>query len=261
MYGAIIGDLAGSIYEYNQVKKVTPITIKELIPNNAFYSDDTILTIAILDCILNNGNYEEYLKKYITEYKNYHPKFKPYFKTTFSPGTTNWGISNNSIGISAGNGAMMRISPVGYLFDKEIDIIENVKLATIPSHNSQEAIDCATLVALIIFYARKGLTKEEIISKLNIKYEYKPFTKFNTTCSKTIENCLYALFTTNSYKDAIRKVISYGGDTDTNACITGSMAEALYGLDNNLINEANKYIHKSFVKKLELGYSKINKSI
>ena len=61
MWGAIIGDLAGSIYEYNQVKKITKINIEELIPTNSFYSDDTILTIAILDCILNNGSYSEYL--------------------------------------------------------------------------------------------------------------------------------------------------------------------------------------------------------
>ena len=83
MYGAIIGDLAGSIYEYDQVKKVAPVEVENLIPNSAFYSDDTILTIAILDCILNGGNYEEYLKVYIKEYKDYKPDFKPYFKTTF----------------------------------------------------------------------------------------------------------------------------------------------------------------------------------
>ena len=115
----------------------------------------------------------------------------------------------------------------------------------------------ATIIALIIFYARKDLTKEEIIEKLNIKYSYKPFEKFNLTCHETIDNCLYALFTSNSFEEAIRKVISYGGDTDTNACITGSMAEALYGIDESLIEQASKKIPSQFVKKLKIGYSKI----
>lgn len=257
MWGAIIGDLAGSIYEYNQVKKITKINIEELIPTNSFYSDDTILTIAILDCVLNNGSYSEYLKKYIKEYSNYKPDFTPYFKSPFSPGTMKWANTNNVLGTSIGNGAMMRISPVGYLFNKKEEVIINAYQATIPSHNKEESINAATLVSLIIFYARKGLTKEEIIEKLKIKLSYKPFEKFNTSCHETIDNCLYALFTSNSFEESIRKVISYGGDTDTNACITGSMAEALYGIDNYLIEKASNKIPSNFVKKLELGYKKI----
>lgn len=255
MWGSIIGDLAGSTYEYNQLKQITPINVKELLPSNSFYSDDTILTIAILDCILNNGNYDEYLKRYIKEYKDYKPNFIPYFKSPFSPGMIKW-ASSNILGTSTGNGAMMRISPVGYLFNTKEDIILNVKLATTLSHNTKEAIDCATIVALIIFYARKGLSKEEIIQRLNIKYTYKPFKKFNMTCGETIDNCLYALFTSNTYEEALIKVISYGGDTDTNACITGSMAEALYGIDESLINKVKEKIPSNFVKKLELAYKK-----
>lgn len=153
----------------------------------------------------------------------------------------------------------MRISSVGYLFDNEEDIINNVLMTTIPSHNSQEAIECSTIIALIIYYARKGLTKEQIIERANINLKYKPFDKFNVTCSDTIDNCLYALFNSNSFEDSIKAVISYGGDTDTNACIVGSMAEAMYGIDKNLIAEVNKKIPKQFVKTLELGYKKIKK--
>ena len=69
MYGAIIGDLAGSIYEYEQVKKVKPVKIDKIIEDNAFYSDDTILTVAVLDAILNKGNYTDYLQKYIKKRK------------------------------------------------------------------------------------------------------------------------------------------------------------------------------------------------
>ena len=80
MYGAIIGDLAGSIYEYDQTKQIKNITIDKIISDNSFYSDDTILTIAILDAIQNNKDYNKYLRDYIKRYKDYKPKFSPYFK-------------------------------------------------------------------------------------------------------------------------------------------------------------------------------------
>ena len=84
MYGAIVGDLAGSIYEFDQLKKVHRVQMNNLIEDNAFYSDDTILTIATLDAILNNKDYDYYLRKYIQEYSEYKPDFNPYFKSSFS---------------------------------------------------------------------------------------------------------------------------------------------------------------------------------
>ena len=256
MWGAIIGDLAGSIYEYEQSKKVSEIKVKNLIEDNSFFSDDTILTVAIVDAILNDKNYEYYLKKYAKEYMNKIPKNIPYFKGMFSPGFTKW-VNGNTNGVSTGNGAMMRISGVGYLFNNEKDIKLNAYNATIPSHNSKEAIDNATIIALIIYYARKGYNKEQIISKLNLKIEYISFEKFNITCSKTIDNILYALFSSNSFEESIKKVISFGGDTDTNACITGSMAEALFGIDKNLIDIAKRKLPTNFVKTIDTAYSKI----
>lgn len=247
MYGAIIGDLAGSIYEYNQTKKIESIDIPSIIQINSFYSDDTILTIAIIDAILNDKNYDKYLKKYIKAYENYKPEFTPYFKTPFSPSLIKWS-KNNQIGISCGNGAMMRISPIGYLFNTEKEIIENSFLATIPSHNSEDAIEYSKEIALIIFYLRNGLSKEEVYKKLDIKLNYKPFKKFNYTCKDTIDNCLYALFYSSNFEDAIKKIIKMGGDTDTNACIVGSMAEALYGVPEYLKMAAEEKIPNEFVK-------------
>lgn len=251
MYGAIIGDLAGSIYEYSQLKSISNINVDKIITDASFYSDDTILTIAILDAILNKGNYEEYLKKYIKKYANYKPDFTPYFKTSFSKGLIDW--SNSSIvGTSTGNGAMMRISPVGYLFNTEESVIKNAQLATIPSHNSKEAVAAATIVALMIFYFRNGLSRDEVYQRLNIKIEYHPFKKFNTTCHETIGNCLYALYNSKSFEDAIRKTISMGGDTDTNACIVGSIAESMYPISPALISEAESKLPKEFVKILRM---------
>lgn len=249
MYGAIIGDLAGSIYEYDQVKDVKSIKMNKLIEDNAFFSDDTILTIAILDAIINKKDYNFALREYIKKYKDIKLDIKPYFDTIFSPNIIKWSESN-IIGNSCGNGAMMRISPVGYLFDNEEDVINNARLATVPSHNSKEAIECATTIALIIFYLRNGMSKEEVFNKLNLKVEYKQFKKFNYTCQDTIGNCLYAFYNSNNFEDAIKKTLLMGGDTDTNCCIVGSMAESLYGIDDSLIAKVNEKLPDDFVKLL-----------
>lgn len=140
-----------------------------------------------------------------------------------------------------------------------MDIVNDSLLATLPSHHSKEAIDASKTIALIIYYGGLGMSKEEIINKLDISLDYHPFNKFNTTCSETLPNCLYALFSPNSFEEAIRKIISYGGDTDTNACIVGSMAEALYGLDESLILLAKKKIPNEFIDILENGYSRVKK--
>lgn len=253
MWGAVIGDLAGSIYEFDQVKNAKPVEVKELMPENSFFSDDTILTVAVLDAINNDRDYEKYLKAYATKFLEYKPDFLPYFKSPFSPGFTKW-VRGDGDGKSTGNGAMMRISPVGFMFDSEEEVIDNARLATIPSHNSEEAVKSAELVALTIFYARKGFSKQEILERLNIKLKYVPFEKFNSTCEATIDNCMYALFTSESFAESVGKVISYGGDTDTNACIVGSMAEAMYGIPAILVRKAKSKLPREFVKVLEKGY-------
>ncbi len=253
MYGAIIGDLVGSIYEYEQTKKIKGIKIDDLIKPNAFYSDDTILTIAIIDSIINKKDYGVVLKEYINKYENYHPNFTPYFKNAFSPNLIKWAKSKE-IGTSKGNGALMRISPVAYLFKTKKEILRETKLATIPSHNSKEALKYTKLLSLIIYYFKKGYTKEDTFNILNIKVKYIPFQKFNTTCKETFNNCIYALSISNSFEESIKNIILLGGDTDTNAAIVGSMAECLYGIDKELIKKANKYLPKEFILLLQKAY-------
>ena len=159
MWGAVIGDLAGSVYEFEQLKEIKSIKTNEIIPNNAFFSDDTILTMAIAEAVQTDMNYEEHLKKYGKLYRNYKPDIKPYFNGSFS-------------------------------FDNEIDVKKNARLATVPSHDSKEAIVYSTLIALIIFYAKNKVPKDEILKKLNIKLKCESFKKFNTTCSQTFDNCV-----------------------------------------------------------------------
>lgn len=261
MWGAIIGDLAGSIYEYNQIKKVKEIkNLKEVIPENAFYSDDTILTIATLEALLSNKDYTETYKKYGQKYKDYKPNFTPYFKTTFSPGFTKW-IENPTPRFSKGNGALMKISPVAYLSTSEEQLITNTIKATKATHNTEEAISSALIITKFIYLAKKGYTKNQIIEKLNLKPSITKFQKFNTTCNETLNNCLYMAINSNSFEDSIKKIISLGGDTDTNACITGSISESLYGINKELIEKAQTKIPQEFTNILNQGYQRIKKWI
>ena len=253
MLGAIYGDKAGSTYEFDQLKEIKSIKPKQLILPDSFYSDDTIETIAIIDAIVNNKDYEQTLREYILNNLDYKPDFNPYFKSPFSPGTIKWAKQigkNNSIG----NGAMMRISPVGYLFNSEKDVIENARLVTITSHNSKEAIESSTIIALIIYYFRNGYNKEEVFKKMNLLVKYEPFIKFNTTCKETLSNCLYAIYNSNSFENAITKTLLMGGDTDTNCCIVGSVAESLYGMNKKQIEDAILGLPSKYVKILKKVY-------
>ena len=170
MWGAIIGDLAGSTYEYEQYKKVSPIQVQDLITEDSFYTDDTILTVAIYDAIRNGGNYEESLRAYGKRHLDYVPKTKceKHFSSVFGGRFIKW-LNGECANDSIGNGAMMRISGVGNLFNTEEEVVKNAMLATKPSHNSIEAIDCARTVALVIFYSRMGYSKKEIREKLDLR--------------------------------------------------------------------------------------------
>lgn len=260
MLGAIIGDLAGSIYEFEQIKNCHPIKVGNIIEEKSFFSDDTILTVSIADAILNNVDYETKLKEYALAYDKEIPHGIPYFKTMFSPSFTKW-AKGNFQGESAGNGAMMRVSPVGYLFNTEEEVIENALLATIPSHNSEEAIKSAKIISLIIFYARNGLSKQEIITKLDLKFKQPNLSEFNYTCSTTIDLCLYSLFNSNSFEESIKLAISFGGDTDTNACIVGSMAEAMFGIDEALKENAISKLPHKFKRIIKDFYASVNNNV
>ena len=259
MWGAIIGDLAGSIYEYNQIKKVKEIkNLKEVIPENAFYSDDTILTIATLEALLLNKDYTETYKKYGQKYKDYKPNFTPYFKTAFSPGFTKW-IENPTPRFSKGNGALMKISPVGYLSSTKKQLISNTIKATKATHNTDEAISSALIITKFIYLAQKGYTKKQIIEELNLKPVLTKFEKFNTTCNETLNNCLYMTINSDNFEESIQNIISLGGDTDTNACITGTLSESLYGINQDLIEKAKTTIPQEFTELINKGYQRIKK--
>lgn len=233
MLGCLIGDLAGSVFEYAQTKRVSSVECDRFIPEGAFFSDDTILTVAVCDAILNSASYESKIKEYIKIFEEYHPDAKEYFDTAFSPALVNW-ARGGSMGHSRGNGAMMRVSPVGYLFDTEEEVALNAELATIPSHDSEEAKDCAKIVALMILYFRQGKSKDEVFDLLHLPLEPVKLTSFNSLCYDTLPVVLHAIYHGRNFEDCIMLARSFGGDTDTNCAITGSIAEAIYGVPQSL---------------------------
>ena len=275
MYGAIIGDIVGSIYEYDEFnnsekgiinleKRLEILTKKDLIEENCFFSDDTILTIAILDSILNGFSYSDKLKEYGLKYGTEKLNKLNYFEYMFSSGFTQW-CKGEKEGNSRGNGCMMRIAPIGFLYNSLEEVEKNSELATIPSHNSERAIRASKVVSSVIYLARTGSSKTEIIEflkdsyNINLEYNLEELQKtylFDATCN-VLEICLYILLSSNDYETAIRNAISIGGDTDTIACIVGGMAEALYGVPQYLIDLAKTKLPSIFNELLEIGYKRL----
>lgn len=260
MLGSIIGDIAGSYLELLEVidKKKKGIRdykdrIKILDNNTSLFNDecsvtdDSILTIAIMDAILNNKDYGTCLKEY--GLKEINLGLDRYGRSRFGPGFISW-LQGNSKGNSYGNGCAMRVSPVGYLFDTLEDVKRESYLATIPTHNNPDSIKCAEAVATSIFFLRHGMSKVELIEYITryyfkLDYDLEDLRHNYIFTSKAIDSVPQAIFCflkSYSFESAIRIALSIGGDTDTIACITGSIAEAYYGIPNEIIGDVNKYI-------------------
>ena len=262
MLGAIIGDIVGSIYEVLEVKCYKELginrnyeeRIKILDKNIGLFSeescctDDSILTCAIADAIINgNCQYEKYLKQYGKSEVNV--GVDKYGRSRFGSGFISW-LNEESTGESYGNGAAMRVGPVGYLFNTLDEVIENSKLATIPSHNHIDAIKGAEAIAVTIFLLRMGYTKDYVYKYVvenyyELNYDLKDLQMNNIFSSKsdiTVPQALFIFFQSCDFEDAIRKAISIGGDSDTIACIVGSISEAYYGIPDLLIEQSKKYL-------------------
>ena len=247
MLGAIIGDVVGSYYEVLEVKEIKNghrsyeerIKILDqntpLFTNNSSVTDDSILTFAIYKAIKENKPYEEMLKYYAKQEIDLGKDM--YGRSRFGKGFVEW-VNGNTQGTSYGNGASMRISPVGYLFDTLEEVKQESYKATIPSHNHEESILCAEAVSTSIFLLRNGISKEELkeyIEKNYFKLDYdledlRRNYKFSSKSINSVPQAIFAFLESNSFEETIRNAISIGGDTDTIACIAGSLAESYYGI-------------------------------
>lgn len=224
MLGAIIGDIVGSRFEFNN----TDSKDFELFTKECDFTDDTICTIAIADALISGKSYKDSVKYWCNKYPN--PK------GSYGGRFFQWVHSDNPKPYdSFGNGSAMRVSPVSWWFnDKETILLEAEKTAII-SHNHPEGIKGAQCIALAIFMLRQKTDKETFIEVMNNYYpnfhkNIYPKGVFDETCQGTVPVCLQILLNSNSFEDAIRSAIAWGGDSDTIGAIVGSMAEAKWGV-------------------------------
>lgn len=263
MLGAIVGDIVGSVYEWNNIKtKDFP-----LFRDDCFFTDDTVMTCAVAEAIMNGGQKDDFIdamKKYGRMYPNadYGARFNRWLMT-----------ENREPYNSFGNGSAMRVSPCAWRLDATTDELppEGKRLAQLSSevtHNHPEGIKGAMATADAIFMCRyffsgyasdNGQTnsdnpaeiKRRVKEHIEKEYGYdlsktldeiRPTYRFNETCQDTVPQAIVAFLESTDFEDAIRNAISLGGDSDTLAAITGSIAEAAYGIPEWIKDKAYSYL-------------------
>lgn len=239
MLGAIIGDMVGSLYEFNNIRSMD----FELFSENSMYTDDTIMTLAVAEIIQkgyqnDDNKIIETFKKWVLEYPDagYGGRF---YK---------WAISDSLLPYNSfGNGSAMRVSSCGWYGNSEQEVKDLATKVTMVTHNHPEGLKGAIVTALCIYYARIGKNKlfiKEFVSKYyDIEFNYEDLRKnykFDSSCQGSVPEAIYCFLISDSYEECIRTAISIGGDSDTIAAISGSIAEAYYKIPDNLIEEALK---------------------
>ena len=250
MIGSIIGDIVGSVYEF------TPNNIKtkqfEFFNPNGSYTDDSILTFATADWLLHGGEVAHYYSKYGEKY--------PWPMGGYGGGFKLWLVrsirqQDYRPYNSCGNGSAMRVGPVGWAFDSIEEILAKAKESAECTHNHPEGIKGAQATALAIMMARHGCDKNEIRSEIEKRFEYdlqftceqmRPTYTWGGTCQDSVPQAIVAFLDGENYEDSIRNAISIGGDSDTIGCITGSIAEAYFGVPADLRNSAMNYLPEEF---------------
>lgn len=245
MVGGIIGDIIGSIYEFDNIKSKK----FQLFSNRMEYTDDSILSVATADWLLSGGDSSVFYYQYAKQY--------PYPMGGYGSGFQQWvwrtANGDNSSYYSCGNGSAMRVCPVGWAFDTKEEVLAKAKESAECTHSHPEGIKGAQATALSILMARQGATKEQIRKEIEQKFGYvlnftcadiRPTYTWGATCQDTVPQAICAFLDSNSFEDAIRNAISLGGDSDTLACITGSIAEPFYGIPYDIYSKGMSYLPK-----------------
>jgi ADP-ribosylglycohydrolase len=247
MIGAIIGDIIGSVYEWNNIEiKDFPLFSPE-----CFFTDDTVMTLAIAEGLINGGGADDFIaamKKYGRLYPNsgYGGRFGSWLFSDDIDPYNSWG-----------NGSAMRVSPVAWAFDTLLEVEEYARISAAVTHNHPEGIKGAQATAACIFLARKGNSKNEIREYVERNYNYdlnrtldeiRKNYRFNESCQETVPQAITAFLESVDFEDAIRNAVSLGGDSDTLAAITGSIAEAAYDIPEEIKGKALSILDERLFK-------------
>lgn len=264
MYGAVYGDLIGSLYVYREYLEHNPELMKKaanenkLLRRGCFYGAETMLVVAIKESSIKGINYSTNLRTYILDNAK-DLKRDDYFRKYFSNNMIKCAKGNMS-GRSSGNGAIARASSIPITTHSTIQMINDCINATVPTHNSEAGVKASLCLGTFIMLAINHYPKDKIKILLDSYYPYelpsslaelRENMTFNRTCGETMPICLYVIYNTSNFEDAIRLTLSLGGDVDTNCAIVGAMAEALYGMPQELIEETQKYLPDNYNKILQ----------
>lgn len=250
MLGAIIGDIVGSVYEWHNIKHKD----FELFKDECFFTDDSVMTLAVAEALTNYFNKNGYeikedeLKKEVID--SFHKFGKLYPCAGYGGHFGEWlrTESRNPYN-SCGNGSAMRVSPVGW-YGKTLEDTEKLaRLTAEVTHNHPDGVAGAVSVAGVICLARQGKSKEELKAYMENFYpvdftldEIRPDYRFNEICKTTVPQAFRAFYEAENFEDTVRNAISLGGDSDTLAAIAGSMAEAFYGVDEKTKSKALSFL-------------------
>lgn len=236
MLGALIGDFCGSSYEFNNLKSKE----LELFKADAYYTDDSVLTCAVAEALLTGTDLAASLRWWGREYP--HASYGGMFR--------HWVHQNNAPAYgSFGNGSAMRVSPCGWAADSETMVLEMARWSALPTHDHPEGIKGAQATALAIFWARRGASNAEIRSGIENRFKYdlsldcariRPDYQYDVSCQGSVPQAFAAFFDANGYEDAIRNAISLGGDSDTIGAICGGIAEARWGVPEEMERQARE---------------------
>ncbi|HTU91256.1 MAG TPA: ADP-ribosylglycohydrolase family protein [Gemmataceae bacterium] len=225
MLGAIAGDVIGSVHEGARTKtKDFPLFTPE-----SRFTDDTVLTVAVANCLLRGRDYVEAFHDYFETYP-----------TAGYGGTYFWWASSRRREPynSWGNGSAMRVSPVAYVATTLEDVLQEAKRCAQVTHDHEQGIRGAQATAAAVFLARMGSSKEHIRRYTEEQFGYfldesldqiRPTYEFDASCQWSVPQSILAFLESSGFEDAIRNAISLGGDADTMACIAGAIAEGYYG--------------------------------
>ena len=255
--GAIVGDIVGSRFEFKNCKSKD----FKLFTEFCFPTDDSIMTISIMDAVMKSKNDEELKENAV---KSMRKIGQNYPNCGYGGRFANWMYAENPEPYNSyGNGAAMRVSPVAYIDTDLNGVISAAYAVTGVTHNHPEGMRGAAIVAACIWAARHMWTKEEIRDYVNKNYRPINFTldqirdvyRFNETCQGTVQPAIEAFLESTDFEDSIRNAISIGGDSDTIAAITGSIAGAYYGVPDVIAYRAMSFLDdrlRSIVKRFAL---------
>lgn len=240
--GGIIGDYYGSVYEFHNFDRTKPVFDVELTKSGEF-TDDTVLTIAVMDWLNSCGGTDTNLlatKLKMWGRKYGHAGYGPRFKSWL------WSDNNEPIG-SFGNGSAMRVSPCAYYANTLEECLDLAEKSAIVTHNTDNGVTGAKAIAEAIYLARSGAGKEDMKRILAEDFVYdldKPLEEigteshsFDATCQITVPEAIMCFLNGFDFIDTIKKSIWIGGDSDTISCMAGSIAEAYYGIPHCIMEE------------------------